>query len=80
MKSDDLGMKHYVYTRSINKIPVDGAQFIVHTDKEGKVTTVNGDVHPAAEESLKGNTKAKLQRKQHFQMLGNILNLQKVIR
>ena len=36
MKSDDLGMKHYVYTRSINKIPVDGAQFIVHTDKEGK--------------------------------------------
>ncbi|MFD6843646.1 M4 family metallopeptidase, partial [Bacillus cereus] len=60
VKSDDLGMKHYIYTRSVNKVPVDGAQFIVHTDKEGKVTTVNGDVHPAAAESLKGNTKAKI--------------------
>ncbi|HDR5276907.1 M4 family metallopeptidase [Bacillus cereus] len=60
VKSDDLGMKHYVYTRSVNKVPVDGAQFIVHTDKEGKVTTVNGDVHPAAAKSLKGNTQAKI--------------------
>lgn len=60
VKSDHLGMKHYAYTRYINKIPVDGAQFIVHTDKEGKVTTVNGDVHPDAEGNLKGNTKAKI--------------------
>lgn len=60
VKSDDLGMKHYVYTRSVNKVPVDGAQFIVHTDKEGKVTTVNGDIHPAAAESLKGDTKVKI--------------------
>ncbi|MDM5191453.1 M4 family metallopeptidase [Bacillus hominis] len=60
VKSDDLGMKHYVYIQSINKVPVDGARFIVHTNREGKVTTVNGDVHPAAADRLKGNTKAKI--------------------
>ncbi|MED1407129.1 M4 family metallopeptidase [Bacillus mycoides] len=60
VKSDDLGMKHYVYIQSINKVPVDGAQFIVHTKSDGTVTTVNGDVHPAAADSLKENTKAKI--------------------
>ncbi len=48
VKSDDLGMKHYVYTQSINKVPVDGARFMIHTNKEGKVTTVNGNIHPDA--------------------------------
>ena len=55
VKSDDLGMKHYVYTRSINKIPVDGAQFIVHTDKEGKSNYSQWRCPSSCrEESLKG--------------------------
>ncbi|MEH6935669.1 M4 family metallopeptidase [Bacillus sp. JJ783] len=77
IKSDDLGMKHYVYIQSINKVPVDGARFIVHTDRDGKVTTVNGDVHPAAAERLKGNTKAKISNETALSNAWKHINLAK---
>lgn len=79
IKSDDLGMKHYVYIQSINKVPVDGARFIVHTDRDGKVTTVNGDVHPAAAERLKGNTKAKISNETALSNAWKHINLAKKI-
>ncbi|OJD56275.1 M4 family metallopeptidase [Bacillus sp. NH11B] len=75
--SDDLGMKHYVYIQSINKVPVDGARFIVHTNREGKVTTVNGDVHPAAADRLKGNTKAKISNETALSNAWKHINLAK---
>ncbi|MEH6892048.1 M4 family metallopeptidase [Bacillus sp. JJ864] len=77
VKSDDLGMKHYVYIQSINKVPVDGAQFIVHTNRDGKVTTVNGDVHPAAAEQLKEKTKAKISKETALSNAWNHINLAK---
>ncbi|MEH7463133.1 M4 family metallopeptidase [Bacillus thuringiensis] len=77
VKSDDLGMKHYVYNQSINKVPVDGAQFIVHTNRDGKVTTVNGDVHPAAAEQLKENTKAKISKETALSNAWKHINLAK---
>ncbi len=57
-------MKHYVYARSINKVPIDGANLLYIQIKRGKVTTVNGDVHPAAEEGVKGNTQAKITKEE----------------
>ncbi|MEK4745720.1 MULTISPECIES: M4 family metallopeptidase [unclassified Bacillus (in: firmicutes)] len=77
VKSDDLGMKHYVYIQSINKVPVDGARFIVHTNREGKVTTVNGDVHPAAADRLKENTKAKISNETALSNAWKHINLAK---
>ncbi|MDM5152738.1 M4 family metallopeptidase [Bacillus sp. DX1.1] len=77
VKSDDLGMKHYVYIQSINKVPVDGARFIVHTNRDGKVTTVNGDVHPAAADRLKENTKAKISNETALSNAWKHINLAK---
>jgi len=77
VKSDDLGMKHYVYNQSINKVPVDGAKFIVHTNRDGKVTTVNGDVHPSATEQLKENTKAKITKESALSNAWKHINLVK---
>ncbi|PHB53531.1 M4 family metallopeptidase [Bacillus toyonensis] len=77
VQSDDLGMKHYVYIQSINKVPVDGARFIVHTNRDGKVTTVNGDIHPAAADRLKGNTKAKISNETALSNAWKHINLAK---
>ncbi|KSU84327.1 thermolysin [Fictibacillus enclensis] len=59
-EKDNLGMTHYVFNQSINGVPVDGAVFMVHTDQQGKITAINGDVHanlPENIESIKKLTK-----------------------
>lgn len=45
VKSDDLGMKHYSYVQTLKGVPIEGARFIIHTNKEGKITAANGDLH-----------------------------------
>ncbi len=77
VKSDDLGMKHYVYTQSINKVPVDGARFMIHTNKEGKVTTVNGNIHPDAAENVRKNTTAKISKEAALSNAWKHINLTK---
>ncbi|MGM7681586.1 M4 family metallopeptidase [Cytobacillus sp. Hm23] len=44
--TDDLGMTHYRTQFEIDGIPVYGAELIVHTDKSGIVTSLNGQVEP----------------------------------
>ncbi|MGY1423852.1 M4 family metallopeptidase [Bacillus cereus] len=58
--TDELGMRHYVYTQSVNSIPVDGVRFVVHTDSAGNVTTVNGELHPNVAKSLNKNIKPQI--------------------
>ena len=62
VQTDELGSKHYNFVQSVQGIPVDGAQFKVHTDKNGIVTAVNGDVFPEASSYFKGALKAQLSK------------------
>lgn len=56
-QKDKLGMTHYVFNQSINGVPIDGARFIVHTDKNGKITAINGDVHANLPKNFKSSNK-----------------------
>lgn len=62
VQTDELGSTHYNFVQSIQGIPVDGAKFKVHTDKNGIVTAVNGDVFPEASFYFKGALKAQLSK------------------
>ena len=62
VQTDELGSTHYNFVQSIQGIPVDGAKFKVHTDKDGIVTAVNGDVFPEASSYFKGALKAQLSK------------------
>lgn len=42
-ETDDLGMTHYVYNRVIQNVPVANSKVVVHTDKNGRVTAINGE-------------------------------------
>jgi bacillolysin len=60
VQTDELGSTHYNFVQSVQGIPVDGAKFKVHTDKNGIITAVNGDVFPEASSYFKGALKAQL--------------------
>lgn len=59
-EKDSLGFTHYKYIQSVDGVPVDGADFIVHVDQKGNVSATNGTLHPEASSQMKGSTKAKL--------------------
>jgi bacillolysin len=42
--TDDLGMTHYRFVQSVKGVPIEGAEFFVHTDKDGYVKAVNGNL------------------------------------
>ncbi|MBH0357667.1 M4 family metallopeptidase [Bacillus toyonensis] len=56
IKSDNLGMKHYNYVQIFKNVPIEGARFIIHTNKEGNVTTVNGNLHSNIKTNMPENT------------------------
>ncbi|ASK64287.1 peptidase M4 [Virgibacillus phasianinus] len=60
---DKLGMTHYEFTQSVDGVPVYGAKFTVHTNKQGIVTSVTGNVHPDAAKDLNSNLKSDLSKK-----------------
>jgi len=60
IETDELGSTHYNFVQSVQGIPVDGAKFKVHTDKDGIVTAVNGDVFLEASSYFKGKLKAQV--------------------
>ncbi|MGG1396731.1 M4 family metallopeptidase [Bacillus salipaludis] len=62
IQTDEIGSTHYDFVQSVQGIPVDGAAFKVHTDKDGIVTAVNGDVFPEASSYFKGKLKAQLSK------------------
>ncbi|WP_421381732.1 M4 family metallopeptidase [Bacillus salacetis] len=51
--TDDLGMTHYKFSQSVKGVPVDGAIFTVHTDKNNVIANASGQVYPAASKNLK---------------------------
>ncbi|WP_241680257.1 M4 family metallopeptidase [Metabacillus mangrovi] len=52
-EKDSLGFTHYKFAQSIKGVPIDGAVYIVHTDKNGIVTSSNGAIHEEAKAQVK---------------------------
>ncbi len=44
--TDQLGMSHYKTQLVVDNIPVYGAELLIHTDKNGIVVAINGQVEP----------------------------------
>lgn len=77
VQKDELGTAHYNFVQSVQGIPVDGAKFKVHTDKNGIVTAVNGDVFPAASSYFNGTLKAQISKADALDKAWKSINLTK---
>lgn len=53
VKTDELGMKHYVYQPVVHNVPIDQSRVIVHVDQQGEIAAINGEFHPDAPEKIK---------------------------
>ncbi|NDI34077.1 M4 family metallopeptidase [Chengkuizengella sediminis] len=62
VETDKLGMTHYRTKQSVDGIPVYGAELIIHTDKNGIITAINGQAEPKLEKK-KWNKSVKLSKK-----------------
>src|ERR1041385_4342660 len=51
--TDSLGQTHVKFQQTLKGLPVFGAEYIVHSDKSGKVLAING--HFAVDENLQRN-------------------------
>ncbi|MYL49931.1 peptidase M4 family protein [Halobacillus litoralis] len=58
-ETDELGMTHYTYQRVIGQVPVANAKVGVHTNQEGQVTAVNGELHKDAPKKIKQTKEIK---------------------
>jgi bacillolysin len=75
--TDDLGMTHYKYIQSLNGIPIDGSEFLVHTDKDGIVKVTNGKLRPDALTKMKDKTKATLTEQEALELAWKHIGLTK---
>ncbi|WP_345242228.1 M4 family metallopeptidase [Pontibacillus salipaludis] len=53
VKTDELGMTHYVYQPVVHNVPIDQSRVIVHVDQQGEIAAINGEFHPDAPEKIK---------------------------
>ncbi|UOQ45188.1 M4 family metallopeptidase [Halobacillus salinarum] len=60
-ETDDLGMTHYTYQPVVDNIPIANSRVVVHTNKKGKVISINGEFHQDAPRNLKQTKKVKKQ-------------------
>ncbi|MFS1517112.1 M4 family metallopeptidase [Bacillus sp. SCS-151] len=65
--TDELGMTHYRTQLTVDGIPVYGAELLVHTDANGVVTAMNGQVEPKLE-NKKWSKSVKLSQKDAIQV------------
>jgi bacillolysin len=77
VETDDLGMKHYKYSQVVNSVPVEGATFLVHTDKDGNVVATNGSLYPDAAKKDKKETKADISQASATDLAWKHINLSK---
>ncbi|MGD6817012.1 M4 family metallopeptidase [Metabacillus sp. 84] len=75
-ETDELGMTHYKYVQSVNGVPVDGAVYIVHADKNGNVVAANGSLHENIKAQVK-STKAKISTSKAIQLAWKSVKLEK---
>lgn len=74
-ETDELGMTHYTYEQQYKNVPVDGTSFMVHTDAEGVITAINGDVFPDVKFSYKGETTSKLSKDEATKLAWESINV-----
>ncbi|ANB58366.1 thermolysin [Anoxybacillus sp. B7M1] len=77
VKTDELGMTHYKYVQSLNGVPIDGGEFLVHTDKNGIVKATNGKLRPSASDKFKNKTAAKISDKEAIDLAWKHINVTK---
>ncbi|MTH54429.1 peptidase M4 family protein [Bacillus mangrovi] len=75
-EKDELGFTHYKYIQSVNGVPIDGAIYMVHADKNGNVTASNGALHENAGSEVK-SVKAKLSKSKAAALAWKSINLSK---
>jgi bacillolysin len=73
-QTDDLGMVHYKFSQAINGVPVEGAIFRVHTDKNNDVTAATGQLYEDASEKVT-DTKASISKKEAADLAWKNINL-----
>ncbi|RLQ95235.1 M4 family metallopeptidase [Falsibacillus albus] len=76
-ETDKLGMTHFTYVPVIQNVPIDESRVVVHTDKEGNVVAVNGELHSNAPSKIK-ETK-KLSKKDAIQAAWSHINVDRSI-
>ncbi|KAA0548786.1 peptidase M4 family protein [Bacillus sp. BGMRC 2118] len=74
-ETDELGMTHYTYEQQYKNVPVDGTIFMVHTDADGVITAINGDVQPDVTFSYKGKATSKLSKEDATSLAWNAINV-----
>jgi bacillolysin len=77
VQTDELGMSHYKYIQSVNGVPVEGGEFLVHTDKDGTVKVTNGKLRPNVSVKMNGKTKAKLTEQEALDLAWKHIDLTK---
>jgi bacillolysin/thermolysin len=77
VETDELGSTHYNFVQSVQGVPINGAKFKVHTDKNGIVTAVNGDVFPEASSYFKGKLKPEITKDSALEKAWTSINLTK---
>ncbi|UFT99683.1 M4 family metallopeptidase [Radiobacillus kanasensis] len=71
--TDELGMTHYKVELKVDDIPVYGSELIVHTDKNGMITSMNGQVEPKLEK-VKWKKRVKLTEKEAIHKAETVLS------
>ncbi len=61
--TDDLGNTHKTYQHRVGAYPVEGQMFIVHLDKTGRVTAVNGTIITIENKKSTYSLRANINRK-----------------
>nr|WP_308216587.1 M4 family metallopeptidase [Pseudalkalibacillus decolorationis] len=73
VKEDELGMTHYKTQLTVDDIPVYGAELSVHTNKDGKVIAMNGQVEPKLA-NIKWSKRVKVSEKKAIKKAEKVLD------
>jgi bacillolysin len=72
--TDELGITHYKFSQSVKGVPVDGAIFVVHANKDNEVIAATGQLYKEATKQVK-NTKAKVNQQKAIDLAWEHINL-----
>ncbi|MBM6616304.1 M4 family metallopeptidase [Bacillus suaedaesalsae] len=74
-ETDELGMTHYKYEQQYKNVPVDGTSFMVHTDKNGVISAINGDIQPEVMFDYKGKATSNLSKDEATKLAWKSINV-----
>ncbi|MFL8939220.1 M4 family metallopeptidase [Rossellomorea oryzaecorticis] len=74
--TDELGSTHYRFSQTIKGVPIDGATFIIHTNKENEVTGATGQLYDKAAKKVT-KTKSSISKNAASDLAWKHINLSK---